>query len=301
MSGEAHSRGVPDVARAYSCAADHYDRQALSFWDRFGTQTVARLGLAAGDRVLDLCCGAGASAIPAARAVGPDGHVRAVDISGPLLDLGRARAHELQLQNIDFTLADATRLALPDGSFDAVVCVFGVFFVPDMPGFVAEMWRMVRPGGTLAVTTWGVGLFEPANSLFWREVRLLRPDLDRGFNPWDDVTTVESLGSLLAGAGVVEPRVQYDGGVHALHRPEEFWDIVMGSGYRATVEALAPDQRTVLRSRLDSELHARGVTSLTTDVVFATARRSSPDGGVRGGHSAPPGRPRPGLDDAAHS
>src|SRR5690349_1979412 len=49
-----------------------------------------------------------------------------------------------------------------DGSFDAVVCVFGVFFAPDMTAFAAGMWRLVRPGGMLAITTWGPGLFEPA-------------------------------------------------------------------------------------------------------------------------------------------
>jgi hypothetical protein len=61
------------AARAYGAAADHYDLAALSFWDRFGAATVAGLPLAAGHTVLDLCCGAGASAIPAARLVGPEG------------------------------------------------------------------------------------------------------------------------------------------------------------------------------------------------------------------------------------
>src|SRR6516225_9248396 len=61
------------AARTYGAAADHYTKAALSFWDRFGSATVSRLPLAAGDAVLDLCCGAGASAIPAAHEVGPAG------------------------------------------------------------------------------------------------------------------------------------------------------------------------------------------------------------------------------------
>ena len=59
------------AAATYGAAADHYDLPTLSFWDRFGAATVSRLRLASGHRVLDLCCGAGASALPAARAVGP--------------------------------------------------------------------------------------------------------------------------------------------------------------------------------------------------------------------------------------
>jgi len=50
------------AARTYGAAADHYRRAALSFWDRFGAATVSRLSLAAGDTVLDLCCGAGGTA-----------------------------------------------------------------------------------------------------------------------------------------------------------------------------------------------------------------------------------------------
>ena len=48
-------------------------------------------------------------------------------------------------------LADMTALGFPDGHFDAVVSVFSIFFVPDMKGLVRELWRMVRPGGKLAV------------------------------------------------------------------------------------------------------------------------------------------------------
>ncbi len=63
------------AARTYGAAADHYSLPSLSFWDRFGAATVARLPLAPGHRVLDVCCGAGASALPAARAVGAAGQV----------------------------------------------------------------------------------------------------------------------------------------------------------------------------------------------------------------------------------
>src|SRR5688572_1508842 len=161
------------AARTYAAAADHYACAALAFWDRFGAATVSRLRLAPGQTVLDLCCGAGASALPAARAVGPTGSVVGIDVAAPLLDAARARAEREGLRNVEFRLADARFTRLLDDSFDAVVCVFGVFFVPDMAAFVAEMWRLVRPGGSLAVTTWGPGLFEPANGVFWEAIQEL--------------------------------------------------------------------------------------------------------------------------------
>lgn len=111
------------ASRTYGAAADHYRQPALGFWDRFGAATVSRLRLAPGAAVLDLCCGAGASALPAARVVGPEGRVLGIDIAAPMLELARARAAAEGLANTEFRPGDATRTGLPDGGFDAVMCV----------------------------------------------------------------------------------------------------------------------------------------------------------------------------------
>jgi ubiquinone/menaquinone biosynthesis C-methylase UbiE len=261
------------AASVYGAAADHYTLTTLGFWDRFGAETVSRLHLAPGMTVLDLCSGAGASAIPAAHAVGPAGRVLGIDVAAPLLELARARAVREGLSNIEFRTGDATHTGLPDGSFDAVVCVFGVFFAPDMAAFVHEMWRLVRPGGLLAVTTWGPGLFEPANSCFWQRVADIEPSLYKSFNPWDQITTPTSLAELLTGAGVTRPTVEAVEARHHLEHPDRFWDIVLGSGYRATFDALRPDQGDQLRESLLAELRAREITAVRTDVVFGTAIR----------------------------
>ena len=261
------------ASRTYGAAADHYRRPALGFWDRSGAATVSRLRLAPGAAVLDLCCGAGAAALPAARAVGPSGRVLGIDIAAPILQLARARAAEEGLANIEFRPGDATRTGLPDGGFDAVVCVFGVFFAPDMAAFVREMWRLTGPRGVLAVTTWGPGLFEPANSLFWRCVREVEPALFKAFNPWDEITTPAALAGLFSRAGVPDPDVVAATGQHRLDHPDRFWDVVLGSGYRATVDALSPEQLDRVRESLLAELRAREIVWLRTDVVFGTAAR----------------------------
>ena len=264
------------AARAYGAAADHYDRAPLGFWNRFGAEAVSRLGLTTGRSVLDLCCGAGASAIPAARAVGGSGRVTGIDVAEPLLELARARAMAEGLANVEFRCADATRTGLPAGSFDAVVCVFGVFFAPDMAAFVAEMWRLVRSGGVLAVTTWGPGLFEPANTFFWEAVREVEPALFKAFNPWDKITTPEALARLFAEAGVPAAAAEPVAGQHKLDVPDDFWDIVLGSGYRGTVDALSEEQRDRVRARVLDAVRSRDVTALRTDVVYGTAVRRRP-------------------------
>ena len=270
MSEQAAAR----AARTYSAAADHYLLPALGFWDRWGVATVARLQLSSGDAVLDVCCGAGASALPASRSVGPTGSVLGLDLAEPLLVLARERARTLGLGNVLFRACDATSTGLRSGSFDAVVCVFGVFFAADMPAFVAEMWRLVCPGGTLAITTWGPEWCEPASSVFWDSVRELEPTLFRAFNPWDEITTAPKLADLFARGGVSGATVEAtEGESHELDRPEAFWDIVLGSGYRATVDAFSDRERERLRARVVDELRARHITRLRNDVVFGTALR----------------------------
>jgi len=65
---------ITKLGTIFNTASDHFDAPALSFWSRFGQQTIDRLSLAAGDHILDICCGTGASAIPAAVCVGSSGH-----------------------------------------------------------------------------------------------------------------------------------------------------------------------------------------------------------------------------------
>ncbi len=114
--------------------------------------------------VLDMCCGrrVGYSRCPGGRDDGAGaGSRRRRAFTGP----GPSQAARAGLANIEFRHGDATCTGVPEGSFDAVTCVFGVFFAADIAAFAAEMWRLVRRRGALAVTTWG-GLFEPANSHF---------------------------------------------------------------------------------------------------------------------------------------
>lgn len=143
---------------AYNAASDFYNHPVNTFWDRYGQQTVSRLQLEAGARVLDVCCGAGASAIPAARAAGPNGFVLGVDLAENLIELAKSKATELRLDNIEFRVADMLDLDLAPSAFDVVICVFGIFFVPDMQQAIRELWKLLRPAGRLAITTWGATL-----------------------------------------------------------------------------------------------------------------------------------------------
>ncbi|NMO49921.1 methyltransferase domain-containing protein [Actinoplanes sp. TBRC 11911] len=269
-----NNSGIKSMSTStFAATADHFDDPALSFWDRFGRETVARLGLHQGDHVFDGCCGTGASALPAAQEVGATGQVLGFDLAEPPLELARAKARAQGLTNAEFRLGDIERTGLPAESFDAVVCVFGVFFVPDMAAAVAELWRLLRPGGVLALTVWGPGWLEPATTDFWTTVGAERPDLVKGFHPWTRVTTADALARLYRDGGATAPVVEAEPGTHPLPDPEDWWTIVRGMGYRATVEQLGPAAEARVRDANVAALREAGVRQVQTNIVYGRARK----------------------------
>ena len=263
------------AAATYNAASDHFDDEPLAFWDRYGRLTVERLALPVGSTVLDVGCGSGASAIPAASIVAPAGRVIGVDLAERLLDLARDKAKQQNLRNVEFRHGDMEALGFPDGTFDAVISVFSVFFVPDMKKQVAELWRMVRPGGQLAITTWGPRMFEPGSGAWWNAVKVHAPHLHSAFTPWERITTVEAVRDLLIDAGVRDPAVVAEAGRQTLRTVDDWWMIVMGSGYRWTVDQM--NDQTADRVREDSlrQLRDCGATSIETNVIYAVARKTT--------------------------
>ena len=117
-----------------------------------GEALVAGLGITPGMKVLDLGCGDGTTALPAAR-LGAD--VLGVDIARNLVAAASRRAEQEGLTNCRFQQGDATNLAgLPDRHFDLVVSMFGAMFAPKPFDVAREMVRVTRPGGRTVMGNW---------------------------------------------------------------------------------------------------------------------------------------------------
>ena len=259
------------AAATYNAAADFFDHPANTFWERYGRRTIELLGLSAGERVLDVCCGSGASAIPAAQAVGPTGVVIGVDLAENLLELARNKARKHELTNVRFESGDMTALSVEDGSFDAVVCVFGIFFVPEMEVALRELKRVLRPSGRIAITTWGPRLFEPVNTWFWNEVREVRPELYKGFNPWDRICNEAGLSALFAEGGFREIEVRAESAAQQIEKPEDWWAMVLGSGYRGTVEQLTEAERERIKNANFEFIIQSEIKSVEANVLYGKA------------------------------
>jgi len=117
-----------------------------------GEALVRAVGVKPGLKVLDLGCGDGTTAVPAAK-LGAD--VLGVDIARNLVEAGNRRAREMGLSNLRFREGDATDLAgLQDKSFDLVVSIFGAMFAPKPFDVAKEMVRVTRPGGRVVMGNW---------------------------------------------------------------------------------------------------------------------------------------------------
>lgn len=117
-----------------------------------GAALVDKLGITPGLTILDLGCGDGTTAIPAAKL---GATVQGVDIARNLVEAGNKRVKEEGLTNITFREGDATNLdELKDESFDLVVSVFGAMFAPKPFDVAKEMVRVSRPGGRIVMGNW---------------------------------------------------------------------------------------------------------------------------------------------------
>jgi SAM-dependent methyltransferase len=159
------------AAATYNAAADFYDHRANTFWARYGRRTIERLRLVPGIRVLDVCCGSGASAIPAAETVLPGGSVVGVDL--------------------------------------------------------AE----------------------------------------------NRISDVDALRSLLAAADLTDSEVVAETGSQPISSPEDWWPMVMGSGYRGTVDQLSPTDRERVRTENFEFIRRAELRSVESNAVYAIVRK----------------------------
>ena len=271
----AAKRGAQSYEDGLELASDTYDDAANSFWDRFGRETVERLALERGASVLDACCGAGASALPAARAVGPEGRVLGVDLAEELLALARRKAAERGLVNVEFRSGDLLDLGFPEASFDAAVCVFGIFFLPDMDASADALIRLLRPGGRFVVTTWAENSLTELSHALREALARQGRTLERTppSEAMDRINSPERLKNWLTERSL--SRVTVD--PLALELPlsaESAWNFVLGTGKRRVLDELSDQQRRRLRSDFVAELHDTNSMSATVLIGIGTRPES---------------------------
>jgi ubiquinone/menaquinone biosynthesis C-methylase UbiE len=134
-------------------AASYYEDSWQAQLEPAQTRLLEMAHLRPGDRVLDVACGTGLVSFRAAQAVGEHASVLGTDISEGMIELARSRAPAPL--NVRFERMDAEELVLENESVDVVLCALGLMYVPDPRKALAEMRRVLKPGGRAVAAVWG--------------------------------------------------------------------------------------------------------------------------------------------------
>lgn len=236
-----------DPAAAWSAVAAAWDANVEVVDEHSVDATAAlhaSLAVQPGDRVLELAAGPGGLGATWSGLVGPAGSVVVSDVAPGMVEVARRRNDGLS--NVETAVLDAAAIDRPDGSFDVVACRMGLMFTPDPSVALAEILRVLGPGGRFAATTWG-GI---------------------GHNPWLTCVGMAAMANgLVAGGPPVGP-----GGIFSLGDPSELEVMAKGAGF----VDVAVDAFDVTFRSVSIDEHVERVGSLAPPIA-AALRAASPE------------------------
>lgn len=285
---------TPRLAAIFNSTSPDFDALTPTVWGPAAVGLIEAVGLRPGERVLDVCAGTGASALPAARTVGDSGSVVAVDFAQDLLDQARHHADAEGLTNIEFRCADVTALEPASPAFDALLCSYGVFFLPDMDQAMSALFDQVRSGGRVGLTVWHHDAMSEFTETFFESVQSVvgdgwatanRPAPNRPgttnpsepapMPPLQRIDTEDKISEWLSdlGAGRVDTRTLR---IRVPQTADFSWAMVLGSGMRGALDTMDDDQRAALRRSFTQSLARRGVDEVVCDTVVAVATIARP-------------------------
>jgi ubiquinone/menaquinone biosynthesis C-methylase UbiE len=266
------------LADAFDSAADLFDDVQSTYLVRIGARTVAHLDLQPGQHVLDLGCGSGNSAIPAALCLGNTGKVIGVDLSANLLARAEAKAKARGLTNLELRCENMETIAFPPASFDVVYAALSLFFAEDMPAMVRRCWALVKPGGKLAITVWGKGTLDPpATEIFVPSIKLERFDLLTKIIGWvarfDPVATEAGLRAVMAAGGVRDVEVTHCQEKQRLRDPSDWWQVQISLGTRWVMDQMDEATYERIKARNIAWIAEHNVTEVAINTIYAVATK----------------------------
>ena len=164
------SRMFDNIAPAYDFMNSAMTLGVHRLWQR---KALKMLAAVAHDDILDVATGTGALAIAMARRLDPLS-VTGVDLSAGMVEIGRRKVHEMGLEDtVSLGIGDCLMLPFTEGAFDVVTCAYGVRNFADLPAGYREMYRVLKPGGTVLIielSTPRGALTAPAYRLYTRHI-----------------------------------------------------------------------------------------------------------------------------------
>jgi ubiquinone/menaquinone biosynthesis C-methylase UbiE len=213
---------------------------------------ISRLDAHPDQAILDVACGTGEPALTLARRLGGRARITGTDQAPGMVRAASAKAAAEGLEGITFRAMAAESMDFPDASFDRVICRFGVMLFSDPVAGLAEMWRVLKPGGRFALAVWGDPEVVAITRIFAEAIEPRIPDGVQ--NPLAQITSLGPSGVLEAAletAGfesfsIVRDRLDYH-----FESFEAYWKLVEDSAIIAKLlDAIPADQHAALRDEV---------------------------------------------------
>ncbi|MEO8331855.1 MAG: methyltransferase domain-containing protein [Gallionella sp.] len=174
------------TSEPWDLVADGYAETTMHMLAQYAEEAIAACALQHGATLLDVGCGPGTLALMVAREAS---QVHGIDFSETMLDIFRQHVARAGHNNITIQHGDAQTLPYPDEMFDAAFSMFGLMFFPERSKGFAEIHRTLKPGGSIAVTSWAPVDQSPAMQTMFGALRAIKPDLPE---PQRSVSTLEN-------------------------------------------------------------------------------------------------------------
>ena len=257
----------------YDAGALAYD-QLTGRWSRlFASAALSAADVRPGGRLLDLATGTGEGAAAGVQLVGEDGMVAGADLSLPMLEVAREKYDSKRLFLI---AADAGRLPFAAHTFDCAICLFGLMFFPKPALFLAELRRVVSPGGRIALTVWDRAERAPFAGLMVlalaKEYPSASGEILKGFSLWDPAAIRSYLGAAGFREVVVDPitRSASFPSIEAYFEPYEQGGARLGQFFLQLDKEGRQRVRTTVRNALEEMTNDGGVVSMDIHAFIAT-------------------------------
>jgi ubiquinone/menaquinone biosynthesis C-methylase UbiE len=194
-----------------------------------GEAMLAALPVAPGDAVLDVACGTGEPALTLA-GLNPHARITAIDAAPPMVEVARRKAHEAGLSNISFEAMPAEHMDFGDASFDKLCCRFGVMLFEDSEQGLAEMRRVLKPGGDFVLAVWSTP--ETMTTMDWAYRAFAGRIPEEQYPAVDKISSLGQPGRLdtmLTEAGFSEFAVEPQTFHYRFANFDDYWDLVEAS------------------------------------------------------------------------
>jgi ubiquinone/menaquinone biosynthesis C-methylase UbiE len=250
--GDTHKTTKEQNAAVWSRASATYSSVGPRFFQHFGERLVDLAPLQPGDKVLDIASGRGALLFPAAEKVGPQGKVTGVDYSQGMVEQTNADIRTRGIENASVLHMDAERLDFPNASFDCLICGFAIFFFPNLDKALSEFHRVLKPGGSLTVSTWGT----KDQRWTWLEGMSRRSRTESAPGPTPRFDTPEGMTSILESAGFADIQIAEEQLEIFFADEEEWWATNWSHGARLYLEKLTPERLDQAKAYTRNQLNA---------------------------------------------